>query len=169
VAERRLRQRLHDHVKGLLEDRAILGERAVEALELVLLVTGAEPDLQAATGEVIHHRDLLRDLERVVQRQHDDGGAEADVRRTVRELRDQHQRVRQEAVTGEVVLGQHDVVEADRVRELDLLDGVPIHLARREHVGGLHQQEHPELHGRAPFPRLAGIAKHALIQLAGVC
>ena len=49
-----------------------------EDLELLLEPADADPEDEPAAGELVHLRDLLRDLERVVHREHDDARAQPD-------------------------------------------------------------------------------------------
>jgi hypothetical protein len=78
VAERSARERLQDHVHRLLPPRAPALEPEPEALELVVLVAAAEPDVEPARGEEREGGDLLGYHQRVVERHHDDRGAHPD-------------------------------------------------------------------------------------------
>jgi len=122
VAERPALERLQDDVDRLVPAGAAGVELEPEPLELVVLVAAAEPDVDPAPGEEVERRDLLRGDERMVQRHDDHRGADAQPRGLGRDVRRELDRARQVAVRREVMLGQPDVPEAERLGRLRDVD-----------------------------------------------
>src|SRR3989442_5144694 len=81
VAERLALPALPDDLQGLAETRLALGVR--HAVDVVGPHDAAAPDaeLEAAFADVVDGGDLLGDAQRMVQRQHLHGGADADTAR----------------------------------------------------------------------------------------
>ena len=75
-----------------------------EALELDPPRTPAEAEDETPVRDVVQHRDLLRDADRIVPRQHDDHRAELDALGAARHVRQELQHVRTHGVVREVVL-----------------------------------------------------------------
>src|SRR5207249_6485486 len=151
VRERlRLRPRLGDDLHRLLEAVAVLLLWHVVAAELRRAIAAAEPDLQPAARDDVHERRLLGQAQRMMEgqdrrRQPDaypprpgggDGGERAGVHR--------------EAVVDEVVLGEPDLVEAQLLRPLHLLELAVHDLGVAEARCGLEEEERAEAHGSAP-------------------
>ena len=119
---------LQQNVDGLVEALPALVECVTEAVELVALIATAQADIKPAAAQEVGGGDLLEDDQGMVQRQHDDGGADTDPFGVGREVHREHQRTRQVAVRREVMLGAPDAVEAQPVGGLS-------HLGRsREHL-----------------------------------
>ena len=59
---------------------------------------GADAELEPAAGEEVEHRGVLGDAHRVLERQGDDAGAEADARGPRRDVREEHEGRRQAAL-----------------------------------------------------------------------
>ena len=70
---------LDDHVDGFLEPLAAGVDVDADAVEFLLLVAGADAEVEAAVADHIQHGDFLGDEDGVVQGQDDYGGADADV------------------------------------------------------------------------------------------
>jgi len=141
-AVHRLGERLRDHIERLLEDGAVLRQRHAEALELVLLVAGAEPDLAAAVGDHVEHRDVLGDLERVAQRQHDHGRRAADGarlrgtgRRQHHPRRDARRSLLAQAEHGDLLRPRPALGRARRRHEAFSGDAATARLSRRAEPG----------------------------------
>jgi hypothetical protein len=103
----RLVQGLDDHVQGLLEPIVALLSRDAKASELMRLITTAEPQLQSAMGETVHHSGLLCDTDRVVlEGEHDHAGAQAHPRGLARRGGGHEQAIWHQRVAGEVMFGE---------------------------------------------------------------
>lgn len=129
---------------------------------------GTDAEDQAAARQVVEEGDALGHLERVVVRQVDDGGAEADARGALRRGGD-HQVGRGDGLpAAAVVLADQHLVEADALRVLDELQvalererGV---LPRR--VRGHH--EHAELQGRSSIDGAGYLNASVLESVGGI-
>ena len=66
-------------------------ELKTKALKFIALIAASETDVQTTAAENVEHRDLLRDEQRMMQREDNDGGAYAQSgrlgRKICRELR----------------------------------------------------------------------------------
>ncbi len=91
--------------------------RAVDTEQRVLVRRIALPDAknQAATGQRVHDRTVFGDLDRVMQRQHQDIRADPDPAGACGNGCGQSQRRARESVRGPVVLGQPYRVESESV------------------------------------------------------
>ena len=156
VGERLALEGLEDDVDRLLPAHAAGRQLQTEALELVVLVAAPEPDVDPAAGQQIQRGDLLGDDQRMVERDHDDGGAHPQPRRLGRDVRRELHGAREIAIRGEVMLGQPDVAEAERLGGLGDLDPAREDLLRGTRRGRLHEQEGPEVHGRLERIRYQG-------------
>jgi hypothetical protein len=78
VLEVCLRPRLQHELHPFLEARAQLVEVHPELLHLLEVDAPADADLEPRAGEDIQHGRLLREPERLVERNHVDHGADAD-------------------------------------------------------------------------------------------
>ena len=87
----------------------------------------------------------------MVQRQHDDGGADADPFGLGREVHREHQRTRQVAIRREVMLGAPDAVKPQPVSGLSHLRCSSKHLGMTLPAGRLKQQERSAIH-KASLP-----------------
>src|SRR5205085_1995003 len=134
-----------DDVDRLFPARARAVELEPEALELVVLVAAAEADVHAPAREEIERRDLFGDDERMVEWDHDDGGADAQARGLGRDERGELRRTGQVAVRREVVLREPDVAKVERLRGLRHVDRARVDLLRRPCRWRLHQEERAEL------------------------
>src|SRR2546425_9213334 len=153
VAERLAAERLQDDVDRLLPPRAAALQLEAEPLELVALVAAAEPDVEAPAAEQVERRDLLGDHQRVVERHHDDGRAHSQPGGLRRDVRRELGGAREIAVGREVMLGEPDVAEPERLGRLGHLDPARIDLLRGARGRRLHEQERPEVHIRTLLRR----------------
>jgi hypothetical protein len=134
-------------LERLGEPLLALVEGDAEPLELVLVGTAADAELEPPLEDVVGERDLAGAHERVAvveQRHH-----RADARLHVQpDLRREQQRARRLHEVDEVVLGDPDDVGPERVRHLRLRqllrEGGPAVLLRR--AGPLVRQKHTKAH-----------------------
>lgn len=103
-----------------------VGVVPAEAARRVRVGSGADAQLQPPVGQRVDDGRVLGDAPRVLQRQRDDGGAEPDPLRVLRDGGQQHERRRQQAAEMPVVvLGDPERVEAEPVRLHRQLDRLP--------------------------------------------
>ena len=84
------------------------------------MVTGADAQVEASTADDIKHRSFFRNQNGVVQRQHDYGGADADVFGSAGYHAGEGPDARQQSVAGETVFAKPDFVDAKLVGQFDL-------------------------------------------------
>ena len=94
----------------------------------------ADAEDHAAARDVVEQRDLLGDAQRVVPRQHDDAGAEQDVRVLAGHVRQPLHRVGAHRVVVEVVLDRPQRLEAELDGEVAQPQLVLVHLVVAERV-----------------------------------
>ena len=123
-----LEQAPHD-VELLLEHRQPL-LRQPERVVLLLPVAEPEPEHEAAVGDGVERGRVLRDLDRIEQREQEDAGAHAHLPRLGRDPRQQRHGLEHLVRLGEEVLAGGDVVEAELARQPHLLAAVARDLAR---------------------------------------
>ena len=123
------RPRLADHLHRLVEPLGRLLGRDAEPGKLVAAVALADAKIQAAVRQQIECGRLLGDEDRVVPRQHDDRGAEADALGAGRQIGEQIHRRRDLAEAGEMVLDEKDAGEAEPLGLDDVIDEVVIGVA----------------------------------------
>ena len=151
------RQALLDDVPDLEHALDLVVEVEAEALELVALIARAQADHRPALAQVVQEGDLLGEANRVVERRHDDRGAEPDALGDRREVGGHHQRRGADAVVGEVVLGEPGHVEAHVVGEAHHVGGVAHDLERGlTALAHGHQIEQSELHRALVLDRVGG-------------
>ena len=92
IAERLSLERLQQDIDAFLEPLAAFGEVMTQALELIWLISPAEPHIQPAAGKYIGRCNLLRHNQRVMQRQHHNSRANPDALRLGGDVVGQHQR-----------------------------------------------------------------------------
>ncbi len=97
-----------------------------EQLELGYPVAGAEAEVEAAAADDVHHRRLLGDLDRRVQRCDHDAGPDAYPACAGRDGCREGERLREVAVIEQVVFGYPDRVRAQSFRLLAHLQGEPV-------------------------------------------
>ena len=157
IAERFALEGQQQNIDGLVEPRPAFAEVKAQPFELVGLIAAPQPDIQPAARQQIGGGDLLRHNQGVMQRQHDDGGANPDALGLARQMRRIHQRAREIAIGREMVLRAPDAAEAQLVRRLRDLDAALENLLWRAGAGGLQQQERAEfdLLAHQPFNPIA--------------
>ena len=119
-----------------------------------MLIAASQADVHAPARQLIEGGDLLGDHERVVEGNHDDGRAHAEPRGLGRDERGELRGPREIAVGREVMLGEPDIAEGERLGGLGDVDGPRIDLLGRARGGRLHQQERSELDGHAYLARV---------------
>ena len=157
IAERRLAPGALDDVDGLFHALAAVGAAQAVADELVLVVDGAlaDADVDAALAEIVEQGELHGEPHRMVERHLHHGEADADALGLHRERGGEHQRVRIDALAGEIVLRQPHVGEAQALGAADLVDQVvdalSVLVGRGRHLKGkpaeLHAPNSPALGG----------------------
>jgi hypothetical protein len=127
-----------DQGHGLVEAARAFLERHVEGRELLGGIPGSHAENEAARRDHVHHRALLRDGQRPVEREQEHGGPEANGASAAgdRGQPDERRRIERSIV---VVLAEPDRVEPSRLGALAFADGV------LEISPGL-QRAQPELH-----------------------
>jgi hypothetical protein len=139
----------HDRQR-LVEARLALAVRNAEPVIGARAAATADAEIEAALAQMIDRRDLLRDTQRVRERQHDDGHADADARGARgHERREVHRRRLHGAPRIEVDFAEPHAVEAPRLARLRQLQ----RLGERGGLAGppapfLH--EDADLHGSPP-------------------
>ena len=110
-------QRAHDHRRRLVEALARFVHRAAERRELAPRQAAAETKPQPPLAQMIEHRRLFGDAQRIVPRQDHRRRAEIDVRAHAGQIRHELQVVGAERVVEEVVLGRPQHVEPEVRRQ----------------------------------------------------
>ena len=118
--------RTSEYGHGLDRARQPLPHRDTEHPELLGSPPDTEAERQASAGELIDHRGILREAQRVMERREDHSGAQRDRGRRRRERGTHHQERGQVAVGCAVVLTQPGGVESHRLREAHELDRVTV-------------------------------------------
>ena len=124
VRERRLGPRARQDLERLGAALAAVVAAEAVAHELVLVVqaAAAHADVEPAVAQVVEQRQLHREPDRMAERQLDDGKADAHPARARGERARERDRVAVDRLAGEVVLGEPDRVEADRLGQPGLLE-----------------------------------------------
>ena len=137
-----------DDGERLLEPaRALRGVKA-KGLELLLLVPQADAEDELAACDLVEGGDLLRDVDRVLERQQDDACAEPHIARLRRQPAEERRGLENLDGVAEVVLARQRAVEAQGAREPHLLDE-GAHALRHGLAGRvLRAEEQTELHVR---------------------
>ncbi len=145
---------LDDQLEPFLEARVGLLDRNAEARELVVAIALADAEFEPAAGEQIDGGGLLGEQHRIVPREHDDGGAEAERLGARRDPGQQVQRGRDLAEAGEMMLDHEGRVIAQRLG-LDVVFDVVLEALTAVEVGAaalrLRAAEQSEFH---PWPSL---------------
>nr|BFE87592.1 hypothetical protein GCM10020093_101930 [Planobispora longispora] len=160
VAEDRVGPQAEDHLQRLVEPVTRLGQVDAEALELEALVAAPDAQLQPSAGEQVHHGRLLGDVDRVVQRQDHDPGAEAEPFGPGGQVGQHGEQVGHDPVVAEVVLGQSHPGEPQLLGEFRQLQVVVVDVLEALAVEPVEEVEGRELHRRplavvsvCPVPR----------------
>jgi hypothetical protein len=112
-----------DLLESFVEARAALVHRDAEAGKLVGQEGACEANLQAAPGDRVHHPDLARELERIVEHRQHRTGDEPDRARHRRRGAEKDERIGAVAAIGQkIVLDRAHVGEAQPLRELRELE-----------------------------------------------
>jgi hypothetical protein len=125
-------ERLEQQLRVLVEPRPRLVLLDAQPLELALREPAADADDHAPLREVVELDELLGDERRVVPRQDDDARPELDVGRPGGDVRERLERVGDQPVAREVVLGEPHGVQPERLRQQAQLE-----LAAEEELVGL--------------------------------
>ena len=145
-------QELHQHRQRFFLDVAAVLEVDAERVELILAVARAEPQHEAPAGQDVDEGGVLRDPQRIGERQGHDGSADLDALGQRREITGVDEHVRHDAVfIREVVLGDPGVVVAELVGPHDLLGDARMDVAVRVGLGrrvGMGREENSEFHLR---------------------
>jgi hypothetical protein len=154
---------LGDHRERFVETRIGLCHIDAEASEFVVAIALADAEIEPAAGQQVQGRGLFGEQYRVVPRQHQDGGAEAQRRGARAKPGQQVEARRHLAEAGEVVLDDKGRVEAERLGLDIVVDKVAEPLAAVE-LGRLGwtgaprcraaEQTKPHLRAPAPLKRL---------------
>ena len=166
------------HLEPLLDDLSVdgfdLGTPGAGGVGAVMLahhadrtrlVAAAKPDIEAAAGEMVRHRDVLGEPQRIPVRQHEPHLPLPQPLGVLRQIDVEHQRVGRDVIAFdlEVVLGEHHrgpagLVGGDRLFA-QFVDGGHVTLAIESpetfsKVGfgrDGDRVEHPKFHGRTPL------------------
>jgi hypothetical protein len=131
VLERLAGERGHVHGELLVEQAGAVADRQPHHLELAGHVAQPHHDVDAAVGELVDDERVLGRPHRVEQRQDQGGHDDAALLGHGGDGVGHHERRREVAVVGAVVLGDQHVVDPEPVRPGDLLEGGPVQLRRR--------------------------------------
>ena len=120
-----------DDVEGFEEHlaRALLVD--AEGLEFRRAQAAAEAHVEASAGQIVEHRRLFGDEQRMPERQDVDHAGEPDVARRLRGRGDQQIGRRHRSGRLEMMLEEPDLVDADAFGELDLFELAAKHLRMR--------------------------------------
>ncbi len=119
-------------LEPLVHPRDALGARDAEGGELRVNVAHAGAEHHPSAREVVEHRQVLGELQRVAEREQQDVLTDRDALGDGGDRAAHRDRRGQIAVLDEMVLGEPDVVEAEPVDQRDLLERPGVELARRD-------------------------------------
>ena len=146
-------QRVDDHRRRLVEAAARFVHAEAEGGELAAGEAAAHAEAEPALGQIVQHRGLFGDPQRIVPGQDHGGGADIDVRTDRRHVGHQLDVVRHERVVVEVMFGRPEAVEAQiggEARQPDLLVPHAAVGAVLPAVAG-ENHHHADIHGVSPF------------------
>ena len=147
------RPQFSQHLEPLVEDALIVLERDMERQIFALVVAAASGEIDASVAEQIERRPLLRDADRVMQRQHRHRGREPDVLRARRDIGEHQVRTGEHAERVEMMLADPGRVHAELVGQERFLGDVGDELVRGPGVVLVvivAQGEIAEVHGATP-------------------
>jgi len=113
-----LRERKLDHRERLLIDALRFFHILAVEHELDRRAPAADADLEPALAQMIEHRNLFGETQRVIERQEIDQRTEAQPPRALRDRREKHAGRRRHAERRRMMLGEVIGVEAEPVIEL---------------------------------------------------
>ncbi len=126
----------------------------------MLEVARSHPEIEPPGGEHVDHGVVLGHAQRMVERQHDDAGAEPDAARALSRRGEEDGRARNSAVLVKVVLRHPEGIESPLVSGLRLLQHLGVELRGRPAELGrvvVHHREEAEPHQpAAPSSPLGG-------------
>jgi hypothetical protein len=99
-----------------------LGTRDAERVELRRPVAKSEAKLKPPAAQLVDHRGVLGEPDRVLKRREDDRSSDADRDRPRSDCGEHWEERRQVAIVSDMVLREPDGLEAKRLRPLDLLE-----------------------------------------------
>ena len=147
---------LDDYVNGFLVTLAAGVYVYPQAVELLLLVARADTEIDAAVADYVQHRHFFGHQYRVVQRQNDYGGSDADVLRPSGHRAQERPDAGQQPVARETVLAQPDFLNAHLLGVYNLLQCIVQRLFLGEVLVVRNDGENSELHA-VPLLRVASI------------
>ena len=122
----RLAERQADKLRRFDEARARFLHRDAEAGVFDRRRATAEAEQAAPAAQNIQQCDLLGDADRIVPRQHDDGGTKCDALGAAGEVTQKLRRRRRHRIAGEVVLQRENRIIAERLGEIAEFQMVPV-------------------------------------------
>ena len=146
-------QGVDDHRRRLIEAPARFVHAETEGGELAAGEAAAHAEPEPALGEIVQHRGLFGDPQRIVPGQDHGGRAEIDIRTDGRHVGHELDVVRHERVVVEVVFGRPQAVEA----QIGGSAGQPDLLVPHPGVGAIlpavagENHHHADIHGGSPF------------------
>ena len=121
----------HHRCQAPLEDSPLVPTRHFEGVEHGRLVAATDAEGDPTAGQPVQNGDLLRSLERMAQGEQVGRRGEADGPRSCRHRGEEHQRIGDRRVPGEVVLGQPERLISPVLGQFRLVrQGVGIHPTR---------------------------------------
>ena len=175
-------QRVDDHRRGFVEAAARFVHAEAEGGEFAPGEAAAHAETEPALGEIVQHRGLFGDPQRIVPGQDDGRRADVDVRADGGHVGHELDVVRHERVIGEMVFGRPEAIEAEiggGPGQTDLFVPYPAVGAVLPAVAG-ENHHHADIHGVSPcscscvfavgkwFHGPAGGASVAACRLAGL-
>jgi hypothetical protein len=163
IRELALGPRLEDDFHRLAHGLAAVFEVHVPGLELFAARSRTDAEFEPAAGEVVDHRGVLREANRMVQGQLEDHHADADLRGRACQRGQVHRRCRDARKARVLVLDEEEVAVAELLGHLRVGDVLFVALGGQQRIVGVDDRgcvEEAELeitHGRST-PRGAGCA-----------
>ena len=135
-----------EQLELLREQEVVVREVVAEERERLDERAAPDHDLGPPARDEVNGRELLEHADGIVGREHGHGAGQADALR-LRRRRGQHDCRSRDGEVGPVVLADAEHVEADLLRELDLLEEVSQALCRGDAAADVREGEDADLHG----------------------